>query len=68
MKGLHIVSFLYTYGISMDIPTRGQIIVFISLFDDYTFIWLCLSFIIQSRKVLFVLVTCYTEVENQLIK
>ena len=50
MKGLHIVSFLYTYGISLDIPTRGHIVYFISLFHDYTFTWLCLYFIIQVGR------------------
>ena len=47
MKGPYLSSFWHAYGISLDIPTRGQIIYFISLFDDYSFIWSCLYFIVQ---------------------
>ena len=67
-KRLHIVSIWYTYGISLDIPTRGQVIYFISFIDDCT--WYVYVYTISKYKSewFIVLVTCYTEVENQLIK
>ena len=67
MKGLHIVSFLYTYGISLDIPTRGHMFIsshssMITLLHGYAYI------LLYKSEGFIVLVTCYTEVENQLIK